>query len=105
MRFDRRAVEILLEQLDSILHRLGPELIRIPQIAIKLEEPTWFTVGAFRVADEKLHVEMPDDLHLMLVKLPVEILEKVAAFFQSPHRKMRRISAILRRVREAPEVC
>ncbi len=71
-----------LEQLQRIGDGAFAELLFVPQIAIELEEPARPFL-ALRVADQKLDVEVTDDLYAAAVQLAVEVLEPGPALGQS----------------------
>src|SRR5205814_647088 len=99
----RRAVRVLREQVERILHRLRAEFLLVPQFAVELEEPLW-AVLSFGFADEERDVEVAYYFRAALVDRRVAVLEPLPALLQPPYREVRGVTAVLRRVREAVEV-
>src|SRR5262249_48875805 len=74
----RRAVGVLLQQVERVLDRFRTQLLFVPQVTVELEEAAR-PLLAVGIADQEADVDMADDLDLALVQLCVEVLEPLAA--------------------------
>ena len=112
---DRLSLGVDFQQFHRVRHGFRAEPLFVPHLAIELEEParpTRFGRFIFRfrnrravgIADEELHVDVPDHFDATLMNLTIEIHQPLAILVQANDWKVSGITFAVRRVCQAPKV-